>query len=407
MENVVDRFIRYAKIDTQSDPASTTHPSTAKQLELARLLVRECQALGLQEVKLDENGYVTATLPATTRDKVPTIGFIAHLDTSPSFTGAGVKPRLIKDYRGGDIVLNEEKSIVLSPRDFPELEKHIGQTLIVTDGTTLLGADDKAGIAEIMTAMQYLADHPQIRHGRLRICFTPDEEIGTSIDRFDLPGFGCDYAYTLDGGGVGELQYETFNAAQARVVIHGRNVHPGTAKGKMINSLQVGMALDAQLPAPERPQYTEGTEGFFHLDEFSGNVEEAVMTYIIRDHDRASFERRKEQMRAAVAAVTAQFQPVTIDLDLHDQYYNMREKIEPVMHIVNIAEKAMLACGVQPVILPIRGGTDGARLSYMGLPTPNLFTGGMNAHGKFEYASVEAMNKATEVIIKITELYAG
>jgi tripeptide aminopeptidase len=406
MESVLERFFRYVKIDTQSDPLSTTSPSTLKQLDLARLLVKECQALGLQDVRLNEYGNVIATLPATTNKKIPTIGFMAHMDTSPSLSGAGVKPRLVENYDGKDIVLNAEKNIILSPHDFPELANFTGQTLIVTDGTTLLGADDKAGIAEIMTAIHYLADHPQIKHGKIRVAFTPDEEVGTSIDHFDVKEFGCDYAYTLDGGQTGELQYETFNAASARITIHGRSVHPGVAKNKMINAIQVGMEIDAQLPAKERPQFTEKYEGFFHLDEFSGNVEQVEMVYIIRDHDRKIFEKRKEQMRQAVDKVSQVHGAGIIDLTLNDQYYNMKEKILPVKHIVDIAEKAMNEIGIKPIIIPVRGGTDGSRLSFMDLPTPNLFTGGMNAHGKFEFASVQAMNKAVDVIIKIAELYA-
>ncbi len=408
MENILDRFLRYAKIDTQSDENSQTTPSTEKQWNLARLLVDELQDLGLSDAYVDEYCYVYATLPSNITDgrKVATIGFIAHMDTSPDFTAENVNPQVIENYDGGDIVLNDEENIVLSPKDFPELKNYIGQTLITTDGKTLLGADDKAGIAEIMSALEYLVNHPEIKHGTIKVAFTPDEEIGRGTKYFDVKGFGADFAYTLDGGEIGELQFENFNAAEAKLTIHGRNVHPGTAKNQMINSQHVAMELVSLLPANERPEYTEGYEGFFHLISFTGSVEETRLHFIIRDHDRQKFEHKKAIMQKAVQFINEKYRRNIIDLQLRDQYYNMREKIEPVMYVIELAKQAMIQADVVPIIRPVRGGTDGAMLSYMGLPTPNIFTGGHNFHGRFEYIPLESMHKATEVVIGIIQLAA-
>lgn len=406
MEKLVERFIKYVKIDTESDPNSDSCPSTEKQFNLARELVKELQELGLKDAAMDDNGYVMATLPSNIDKEVPTIGFIAHMDTSPDMTAENVKPQIVKNYDGSDIVLNGEKNIVLSPKDFPELKDYIGEDLITTDGTTLLGADDKAGIAEIMTAIEYLVNNPEVKHGTIKIGFTPDEEVGRGADKFDVEKFNASYAYTVDGGQIGELEFENFNAAYAKLKINGRNVHPGTAKNKMINSISIAMEFNSMLPANQVPQHTEGYEGFYHLHDIKGGVEETTVEYIIRDHDKEKFEEKKRRVESIAKYLNDNIGKGTVELDMKDQYYNMKEKIEPVMHIVETAKKAMEEVGVKPIIKPIRGGTDGARLSYMGLPCPNLFTGGHNFHGKFEYIPINSMKKSAEVIIKIVELYA-
>lgn len=403
--NVVDRFIKYAKIDTQSDENSDQTPSTLKQFNLAKEIERELIEMGMTDVSLDNNCYLMATLPANSDTNIPTIGFIAHLDTSPDMSGENVRPRIVEQYDGEDILLNEELNIVLSPNDFPELLDYVGEDLIVSDGTTLLGADDKAGIAEIITAMQYFLDHPEIKHGKVRIAFTPDEEIGRGADKFDVQKFDADWGYTVDGGEVGEFEYENFNAASAKVVIRGRNVHPGYAKNKMINALCVANELINMLPANERPEFTEGYEGFFHITSLNGTVEEAELSLIIRDHDRQMFERRKKILQEAVNFMNERY-PNRLQLELRDQYYNMREKIEPVNHVIDYALRAMREVGVTPKVKPIRGGTDGARLSFMGLPCPNIFTGGLNFHSRYEFIPVRSMEKATQVIGKIVEIVA-
>ena len=403
--DIVDRFIKYARIDTQSDESSTQTPSTQKQFNLAKEVEKEAVEMGLSDVSLDNNCYLTATLPANTRKDVPVIGFIAHFDTSPDMSGENVNPRIVKNYNGEDILLNESKKVIMSPTDFPELLHHVGEDIIVTDGTTLLGADDKAGIAEIMSAMQYLLDHPEIEHGKIRIGFTPDEEIGRGADKFDVAKFGAEWAYTIDGGELGELEFENFNAASAKIDIQGRNVHPGYAKNKMINALHVSNELIAMLPEHERPERTEGYEGFFHLISQSGTVEEVQLSFIIRDHDHAKFEERKSLMVNVVERLNKKYGNRLI-LDMKDQYYNMREKVEPVMHVVDYAARAMEEVGVKPHIRPIRGGTDGARLSFMGLPCPNIFAGGMNFHGRFEFLPIPSLRKASQVIVKIAELVA-
>ena len=402
---IVDRFIKYARIDTQSDENSTQTPSTQKQFNLAKEVEKEALEMGLVDVSLDNNCYFMATLPSNTNKKVPVIGFISHFDTSPDMSGNNVNPRIVKNYDGKDIVLNETNNVVLSPNDFPELLSHKGEDIIVTDGTTLLGADDKAGIAEIMSAMQYLIDHPEIEHGKIRIAFTPDEEIGRGADKFDVEKFGADWAYTMDGSEVGELEYENFNAASAKIEIQGRNVHPGYAKNKMINALHVANELISLLPKEQRPEHTEGYEGFFHLISLSGTVEEANLSFIIRDHDRNKFEDRKELLIHSVNILNKLYDN-RLKLTLKDQYYNMREKVEPVMHIVNYAYRAMEELGIKPNVKPIRGGTDGSRLSFMGLPCPNIFAGGMNFHGKYEYLPIPSMEKASKVVVKIAELVA-
>jgi tripeptide aminopeptidase len=404
---VYDRFVRYAKIDTQSDFDSETNPSTKKQLHLAKEIVKELNGMGLEGVSLDKKGYVIATLPSNTDIEIPVIGFIAHMDTSPDFSGQGVNPQIIKDYDGNDIILNKELNIILSPTDFPELLKYVGQDLICTDGTTLLGADDKAGVSEIVSAIEYLTDNPDIKHGTIKIAFTPDEEIGRGADYFDVKKFGASFAYTFDGGEIGELEYENFNASSAKIIISGRNVHPGTAKNKMINSINIGIELHNMLPVNERPENTENYEGFFMLDHFNGSIEETIMKYIIRDHDTTKFLKKNEIIRKVVEMINLKHGKDTAKLELRDQYYNMKEKILPQMHIVHNAEKAMEELGIKPIIRPIRGGTDGSRLSYMGLPTPNIFTGGHNYHGKFEFIPIQSMEKAVKVIIKIIELYAS
>lgn len=404
--NIVDRFIKYARIDTQSDENNSQTPSTQKQFNLAKEVEKEMIEMGLTDVSLDNNCYLMATLPANTAKEVPVIGFVAHFDTSPDMSGENVNPRIVKNYDGKDIVLNEDKNIVMSTDDFPELLNHVGEDIIVTDGTTLLGADDKAGIAEIMTAMQYLLDHPEIEHGKIRIGFTPDEEIGRGADKFDVEKFDADWAYTMDGSTVGELEYENFNAASAKITIQGRNVHPGYAKNKMINALHVGNELVALLPENERPEHTEGYEGFYHLISFNGTVDEASLSFIIRDHDREIFENRKTQVQDAVNKLNEKYGNGRLTLELKDQYYNMREKVEPVKHIIDVAFRAMEQVGVRPIVKPIRGGTDGARLSFMGLPCPNIFAGGMNFHGRYEFLPIPSLHKATDVIVKIAELVA-
>lgn len=403
---VIERFLKYVTFDTQSDESTGVTPSTPKQMVFAKYLKEELEALRLEEITLDEQGYLYATLPANTDHEVPVIGFIAHMDTSPDMSGANVKPRIVKEYDGTDIVLSEEDNIVLSPRQFPELLNHKGEDLIVTDGHTLLGADDKAGIAEIVAAMDYLKQHPEIKHGKIRVGFNPDEEIGLGAHKFDVEKFGCQWAYTMDGGELGELEFENFNAAAASVVVKGRNVHPGYAKNKMINSLRVANEFMALLPADETPETTEGYEGFYHLIGVSGDVEETKVNYIIRDHDRAKFEQRKENMLQWAAQLNAKYGEGTVTVNLRDQYYNMREKVEPLMHIIDIAFGAMKETGVEPVVRPIRGGTDGAQLSFKGLPCPNIFAGGLNFHGRYEFAPVPNIEKAMMVVVKIAELTA-
>lgn len=403
--DIVDRFIKYARIDTQSDENNTQTPSTQKQFNLAKEVEQEVLEMGLTDVSLDNNCYLMATLPANTQKKLPVIGFIAHFDTSPDMSGKNVNPRIVKNYDGKEIILNEPKEVVLSPADFPELLDHVGEDIIVTDGTTLLGADDKAGIAAIMNAMQYLIDHPEIEHGKIRIGFTPDEEIGRGADKFDVAKFGADWAYTIDGSEVGELEYENFNAASAKIDIQGRNVHPGYAKGKMVNALHLANELIALLPESERPEHTAGYEGFFHLISLGGTVEEASLSFIIRDHDREKFEERKRLMESAVETLNKKYGD-RLTLQMKDQYYNMREKVEPVKYIVDYAYQAMEEVDVKPNVKPIRGGTDGARLSFMGLPCPNIFAGGMNFHGKYEFLPIPSMKKASEVIVKIAEIVA-
>lgn len=404
-EEIIERFTTYVKVDTQSDESVDTCPSTPGQLTLGNMLVDELKSIGMQDAAIDENGYVMATLPSNTEKDVPTIGFLAHVDTATDFTGKNVNPQIIESYDGKDIVLNEQLQVTLSPDQFPELSGYKGHTLITTDGTTLLGADNKAGIAEIMTAMDYLIKHPEIKHGTIRVAFTPDEEIGRGPHKFDVKRFNASFAYTVDGGPLGELEYESFNAAAAKITIKGNNVHPGTAKGKMINSAKIAMKLNSLLPADEAPEYTEGYEGFYHLLSIQGDVEETKLYYIIRDFDKENFQNRKETMKRAVEELQNEYGQDRILLDMNDQYYNMREKIEPVIEIVNIAKQAMENLGIEPKISPIRGGTDGSQLSYMGLPTPNIFTGGENFHGKFEYISVDNMVKAVNVIVEIAKQF--
>lgn len=406
MQNLLDRFLTYVTTDTESDPDSPSTPSTDRQWDLARHLAEELERIGMEDVTLDENAYVMATLPSNLSQQVPVIGFISHIDTSPDFSGIGVKPRVINDYDGGDILLNKEEGIVLSPEYFEELKNYKGQTLVVTDGTTLLGADDKAGVAEIVTAMEYLINNPQIKHGPVRVGFTPDEEIGRGAHKFDVKKFGAAWAYTMDGSTLGELEYENFNAAGARLKVRGKSVHPGYAKGKMVNASRILNEILTQLPENEIPERTSGREGFFHLTEIKGSIEHAEAELIIRDHDREKFEGRKALLSKLVEKANADYGHI-VELDLHDQYYNMREKVEPVMEIVDIAKQAMLVLGIEPLIKPIRGGTDGSQLSYMGLPCPNIFAGGHNFHGKYEYIALESMEKAVEVIVKICEITAS
>ncbi len=400
---VVDRFLGYVKFDTQSDELTNLTPSTPGQMIFAQALEKELKELGLADISLDENGYLMATLPANTDKKVPVVGFIAHLDTSPDMSGRHVNPRIVKNYDGGTIVLNADDNVVLSPDEFPELLDYVGQSLIVTDGTTLLGADDKAGVAEIITAVEYLKNHPEIKHGDIRIGFNPDEEIGLGAHKFDVKRFGADWAYTMDGGAIGELEYENFNAASAKVVFKGRNVHPGYAKHKMINSIRIANQFCIMLPRWETPEHTEGYEGFYHLVGIEGTVEQSTLTYIIRDHDMDRFERRKKELEHLVRKINHEY-PGCASIEIKDQYYNMREKIEPVMYIIDIAKQAMIDAGVEPKVQPIRGGTDGAQLSFKGLPCPNIFAGGLNFHGRFEYVPILSMEKATDVIIEICKL---
>ncbi|PZD79700.1 peptidase T [Mesonia sp. K7] len=405
-EEITKRFISYVTIDTESDPNSETTPSTKKQWNLANLLVNELKEIGMSEVTIDDNAYVMATLPSNIDKEVPTIGFVSHFDTSPDFTGANVKPQIVKDYDGKDIVLNEKENIILSPDYFEDLLLYKGQTLITTDGTTLLGADDKAGITEIVSAMKYLIEHPEIKHGKIRICFTPDEEIGRGAHKFDVEKFGADWAYTMDGSQIGELEYENFNAAGAKIKIKGKIVHPGYAKDKMVNSMYIAQDFINSLPRLETPEHTEDRQGFFHLTKVDGKVDKTHLEYIIRDHDKEHFEARKQMMEDLAQEINSQHDKEVVQIEIKDQYYNMREKIEPVMHIVEIAEQAMKELGIKPLIKPIRGGTDGSQLSFKGLPCPNIFAGGHNFHGRYEYVPVESMIKATEVIVKIAELTA-
>lgn len=395
---VLERFLKYIEIPTTSDEESTTCPSTPNQKVLGQMLVEELQGMGIQDIAMDENGYVMATIPSNIDKEVPTIGFIAHIDTAPDLTTVGIEPRVVKDYDGSVICLNEAKNIVLSPESYPSLLNYVGQDLVVTNGLTLLGADDKAGLAEIMSAAAYFTSNPDVAHGTIKIAFTPDEEIGRGADHFDVEKFCADYAYTLDGGEIGELEYESFNANNVHITIHGQNVHPGSAKDKMVNSMQIAMELDLMLPQAQRPQYTEGYEGFFHLQDMKGTVEETKMFYILRDHDRSLFEKRKALLESSVALLNQQYGEGTIDLDMKDMYYNMGEKIEPVYDIVENAKEVMIELGIEPIIRPIRGGTDGSRLSFMGLPCPNIFAGGHNFHGKHEFVPVQSMEKAVEVI---------
>lgn len=402
---IIERFTSYVKVDTQSNENYESCPSTEGQLTLANMLVEELKVIGMEEVTIDENGYVMATLPANTDKDVPTIGFLAHVDTATDFTGKNVNPQIVENFDGNEIMLNKELTIILSPADFPELPQYKGHTLITTDGTTLLGADNKAGIAEIMTAMAYLIKHPEIKHGKIRVAFTPDEEIGRGPHKFDVAAFGAKFAYTVDGGPLGELEYESFNAAGAKVTFKGKNVHPGTAKGKMVNSAKLAMEFHSKLPAEEAPEHTEGYEGFFHLSSIHGDVEETTLNYIIRDFDQDSFQARKDLMQKITNELRLLYGEYHIELEMNDQYYNMKDKIEPVKEIVDIAYEAMENLGIKPIVKPIRGGTDGSQLSYMGLPTPNIFTGGENFHGRFEYISVNNMLKSVETIVEIAKLY--
>ncbi len=403
-ELLIKRFISYVKIDTQSDPDSEETPSTRKQWDLAKKLVSELKQIGMEDVEIDDNAYIMATLPANIAHEVPVIGFISHFDTSPDFSGTDVNPQIIENYDGKDILLNKELDIVLSPNYFEDLLQYKGQTLITTDGTTLLGADDKAGITEIISAMEYLINNPEIPHGKIRVGFTPDEEIGRGAHKFDVDKFGAKWAYTMDGSQVGELEYENFNAASAKIFVKGKMVHPGYAKDKMINSMYIAQDFINSLPRLETPEHTKDRQGFFHLSDILGDVEETRLEYIIRDHDKDHFEARKDMIRDLVSEINSQYEREVIKIEIKDQYSNMREKIEPVMHIVDIAEEAMKALNIEPIIKPIRGGTDGAQLSYMGLPCPNIFAGGHNFHGRYEYVPVESMQKAVAVIIKIAEI---
>lgn len=404
---LVERFLKYVSFDTQSSEETDVTPSTPGQMVFAQYLKEELETLGLQEVSLDDNGYLFATLPANTDAEVLVVGFIAHMDTSPDMSGKHVAPRIVNNYDGTDIVLCEKDNIILSPVQFPELLEHKGEDLIVTDGHTLLGADDKAGIAEIVSAIVYLQEHPEIKHGKIRIGFNPDEEIGLGAHKFDVEKFACDWAYTMDGGEVGELEFENFNAASAKLTFKGRNVHPGYAKNKMINSLRLANRFISFLPGHEAPEHTEGYEGFYHLIGMSGDVEQTTVSYIIRDHDRARFESRKAEMQRLTDLINAEYGETVVTLELKDQYYNMRQQIEPVMHVIDIAFKAMEEAGVTPHVKAIRGGTDGAQLSFKGLPCPNIFAGGLNFHGRYEFVPVQSMEKAMNVIVKIAELTAA
>ncbi len=403
---LIDRFLSYVTIDTESDPASDATPSTEKQWDLANKLKEELETIGMSDVSIDENAYVMASLPSNVDHDVPVIGFIAHFDTTPDFTGKDVKPKIWENYDGGDLLLNTEENIVLSPEYFDDLKQYKGQTIITTDGTTLLGADDKAGITEIMEAMQYLIAHPEIKHGKIRVGFTPDEEIGRGAHKFDVAKFGAEWAYTMDGSQIGELEYENFNAAGAIVHIEGKIVHPGYAKGKMVNSMYIATDYINSLPRLETPEHTSDREGFFHLYSIDGSVDGTKLEYIIRDHDKEHFEARKEMMIKLANELNSQLEKEVVTVTIKDQYFNMREKVEPVMHIVDIAEEAMKALDIKPLIKPIRGGTDGSQLSFMGLPCPNIFAGGHNFHGRYEYVPVESMMRAVEVIVKITEITA-
>jgi len=405
MQSVVERFLKYVKVDTKSDPKSSTCPSTEIQKDLGKILVDELNAMGLADVSMDDNGYVMATLEGNVND-APTIGFVAHMDTSPDYSGKDVKPQIIENYNGQDIVLNQAEQIIMKTDDFPSLLKYKGQTLITTDGTTLLGADNKAGIAEILTAVEYLKNHPEIPYGTIKIGITPDEEIGRGANLFDVEAFKADFAYTVDGGELGGIEFENFNAANAMVKINGRNIHPGSAKDKMVNSVLIGMELTQMLPTAQRPEHTELYEGFIHLNDFNGTVENSELIYIIRDHDKAEFEKKKAIMVQAVNLLNIKYGEGTVEMDLKDAYYNMREKIVEQFHIIDTAKEAMRALDIEPLTFPVRGGTDGARLSFMGLLTPNLFTGGANFHGKYEYIVKESMESAVDVIVKIVELYA-
>lgn len=404
---LVERFLKYVSFDTQSSEETGVTPSTPGQMAFARYLKEELESLGLQEVTLDDNGYLFATLPANTDGEVPVVGFIAHMDTSPDMSGKGVSPRIVQNYDGGDITLCADENIVLSPAQFPELLAHVGEDLIVTDGRTLLGADDKAGIAEIVSAVVYLQQHPEIKHGKIRVGFNPDEEIGLGAHKFDVEKFACDWAYTMDGGEVGELEFENFNAASAKLLFKGRNVHPGYAKNKMINSLRVANRFMSFLPDSETPEHTDDYEGFYHLIGVGGDVEQTTVSYIIRDHDRVRFEARKAEMQRLADLVNAEYGEQVVTLELKDQYYNMRQQIEPVMHVIDIAFEAMKAAGVEPHVKAIRGGTDGAQLSFKGLPCPNIFAGGLNFHGRYEFVPIQSMEKAMNVIVKIAELTAA
>ena len=403
--NVLDRFLSYTKFDTQSDELTNLTPSTPGQMIFAQALEKELKKIGLEDITLDENGYLMATLPSNIDKDVPTVGFIAHLDTSPDMSGRHVNPRIVKNYDGGDITLDPENGVILSPEGFPELKDYVGQDLVVTDGKTLLGADDKAGVAEIITAMEFLIAHPEIKHGKIRVGFNPDEEIGLGAHKFDVEHFGADFAYTMDGGAIGELEYENINAAAAKVTFKGRNVHPGYAKHKMINSIRIANQFSIMLPRWETPEHTEEYEGFYHLVGFEGTVEETTLTYIIRDHDMDRFVRRKKELEHLVRKINHEF-PGCASIEIKDQYYNMREKIEPVMYIIDIAKQAMLNSDITPKVQPIRGGTDGAQLSFKGLPCPNIFAGGLNFHGRFEYVPVQSMEKATDVVVEICKLVA-
>lgn len=403
MNSLVERFLKYVQIDTDSNPESNACPSSEIQWDLAKVIVEDLKALGMEDITLDENCYIMATLPANCDEDIPAIGFIAHMDTAPSYNGRGVKPRIIENYNGEDIVLNSEENVVLSPKDFGHMRNYVGQDLIVTDGSSLLGADDKAGIVEIIEAIKYLKEHPEIKHGVVKVGFTPDEEIGRGADLFDVKKFDCKFAYTVDGGELGELEYENFNAASATVKIEGRDIHPGSAKNSMINSIMIAMELNAMLPCDQRPEHTENYEGFFLLDELTGTVENTKMEYIIRDHSMRKFNEKKIIIKDAVQYLAKKYKDAKIEIEVKDSYYNMREKIEPVMYIIDLAKKSMEELEIAPNIRPIRGGTDGARLSYRGLPCPNLFTGGHNFHGRFEYICIQSMKKARDLIVKIAE----
>ena len=405
-EHIIKRFISYVTIDTESDPNNPDFPSTEKQWDLANLLVHELKAIGMEDISLDENCYVMATLPSNLDYEVPTIGFVSHIDTTPDYSGANVKHQIHHHYDGNDIVLNKKENIVLSPSYFGDLLQYKGQTLITTDGSTLLGADDKAGITEIVTAMEYLIKHPEIKHGKIRICFTPDEEVGKGAHKFDVEKFGAEWAYTMDGSQIGELEYENFNAAGAKIIVNGKIVHPGYAKGKMINSMTIASDFISRLPKNEVPESTEGYEGFFHLYQIDGKVEQTILHYIIRDHDKELFENRKDFIKSVVSNLNKKLRSDIIEIEISNQYYNMKEKVVPVMHIVDIAEEVMKDLNIIPLIKPIRGGTDGSQLSFMGLPCPNIFAGGHNFHGRYEYVPVESMMKATEVIVGISEKVA-